>query len=139
MSKIEIEGLDKLKRALNSLPGEVRPLVLRGVATKPAKRAAVVARRMQPIGETGETAKTIGILKVKNSNQPFVEVGYRGRSLGHIYTSAETITRRGRGTIKGFPQLFHRAGDDIRTSAQKEMNVDITNILKRGMRKFGYT
>lgn len=138
MPNIEIIGVDNLKRALNNLPSEVRPIVLRGVATKPAQRAANVSRKMQPIGETGTTARTIGILRIKNANQTFVEVGYKGRSLGHIYTSGETITRRGRGTIKGFPNLFHKAGDEVRSTAQREMNVDLSNILAKAMKKYGY-
>lgn len=138
MANIEIIGVDKFKRALNSLPGEIRPMICRGVATKPAQRAAAVARRLQPIGSTGQTARTIGVLRVKNSNQPFVEVNYKGRSLGHIYTSGETITRSKRGTIKGFPNIFHKAGDEIRGSAQKEMNIDLTKILVRGLKKYGY-
>ncbi len=138
MSKIEIVGLDTFRRALNSLPSEVRPPVLRDLARKPATRAANEARRLQPIGNTGQTARTIGIQKVRNSKQPYVEVGYRGRSLGNIYTSGETITRHGRGTIKGFPQLFHRAGDLVLSSALSEMKIDITKVLVRGMRKYGY-
>ncbi len=139
MSKIEIMGVDRFRTALNSLPSEVRPLILRQVATKPAQRAAAVARRLQPIGETGRTARTIGIMKVRNGNQPYVEVNYKGRSLGHIYTSGETITRTKRGTVKGFPNIFHKAGGEIRTSAMREMNVDVTRILVRGLKKFGYT
>lgn len=139
MANIEIKGLDRLRLALNSVPQEIRPMVLRAIATKPAQRAAAEARRLQPIGDTGRTARTIGILKVKNPNQTFVEVNYKGRSLGHIYTSAESITRRGRGTIKGFPKLFHWAGDVVRDSAKKEMKVDVTKVMVRGLRKFGYT
>ena len=139
MANIEILGLDKWKRATMSLPNEIGPPVLRKVATGPANKAAAEARRLQPIGNTGQTARTIGILKVKNSKQPFVEVNYRGRSLGHIYTSGETITRSKRGSVKGFPQIFHKAGDNIRGTAQREMNADITKILVQGLKKYGYT
>eukprot|EP00919_Chromeraceae_sp_WS-2016_P068471 GHVR01162162.1.p1 GENE.GHVR01162162.1~~GHVR01162162.1.p1 ORF type:complete len:142 (-),score=10.42 GHVR01162162.1:180-605(-) len=139
MANIEIVGVDKFRFALGSLPGECRPVVCRQVANKPAQYAAAEARRMQPIGSTGKTARTIGILRVRNAQQPYVEVNYKGRSLGHIYTSGTTITRSGRGSVKGFPNIFHRAGDNVRGKAQREMKVDMTNILVRALKKYGYS
>ena len=135
---IEILGLEKLKTALSAMPEEMRPYVLREISRGPAQKAVVEARRLQPIGETGQTARTIGILRVKNPRQTWVEVSYKGRSLGHIYTSAESITRRGRGTIKGFPSIFKEAGENIRSGAVIEMKKDLTKVFVRGMKKFGY-
>lgn len=138
MPNIEILGLETFKTALNSLPSAIGPPTLRKIAAPVANRAAAEARRMQPIGLTGATARTIGTLKVRNSRQPFVEVGYRGRSLGHIYTSGTVITRSGRGSVKGFPQLFHKAGDNVKASGITQMKVDITKVLVGQMRKYGY-
>ena len=137
MAKVEILGLDKVKACFNSLSDDMRPYALRDLARKPALRAANIARQMQPIGDSGATAKTIGILKVKNTKQPYVEVDYRGRSLGHIYTSGDTISRKNRGTIKGFPRLFTRAGEAIGTSGKADMKADITKVFVRAFRKRG--
>ncbi len=134
-NNIEITGIDNIRRALNNLPNEVRPFVLRGIATKPANRAAQEARRLQPIGDTGETAQRIGLLRVKVTSQTWVEVGYRG-GLGNIYTSGESISRTNRGTVKGFPNLFHQAGQNIKSVSMSEMKVDITKVLVRGMKKY---
>jgi hypothetical protein len=137
MAKVEIVGLDKLKMVFGSMREEMRPYVLRDLARKPATRAASIARTLQPIGDTGATAKTIGVLRVKDNRQPYVEVDYRGRSLGHIYTSGQTITRKNRGTIKGFPKLFTRAGDQIKERGKAEMERDVTKVFVRAFRNRG--
>lgn len=138
MAKIEIQGLERLKGMLNGLRAEMRPAVLREIARKPATKAAGIARNLQPIGATGATARTIGIMKVKNAKWTFVEVGYRGRSLGNIYLSAPTITRQNRGTIKGFPWLFKRAGENLMTSGKIELKTDMSKFMGRIMRRHGY-
>jgi hypothetical protein len=92
---------------------------------------------LQPIGNTGQTAKTIGILRVKNLNQTFNEVGYRGRSLGHIYTSGNIIRRSKRGIVKGFPWLFSTAGQQMASSGRSEMKADITKVFVRAFKKRG--
>ncbi len=139
MAKVEIVGLDKLRNALTKgLPSDMTPYVLRELARKPAQSASKVARDLQPIGDTGATARTIGVRKVVNNKQTFVEVGYRGRSLGNIYLSAPTITRRKRGTIKGFPQLFVRTGEAIKVSGKAELKKDMSLLIARGLKKRGY-
>lgn len=137
MANVEIQGLDKLKTVLNALPEDFRPYLLRDLARKPANRATSAARQLQPIGDTGTMAKTIGVLRVKNQKQPFVEVGYRGQSLGHIYTSGERITRKKRGTVKGFPWLFTKAGLQIGNSARAEMKADVTKVFVRAFKRRG--
>lgn len=137
MAKVEILGLDKLKSVINQVPNDMRPIVLRDLARKPALRGSRIARDLQPIGDTGETAKTIGVLKVKNSKQPYVEVGYRGRSLGHIYVSKDVIKRAKRGSVEGFPWLFKKAGDSLSSSGKAEMRSDITKVFVRAFKKRG--
>lgn len=137
MANIEIIGLSRLKNVLNLVREDMRPMVLRDLARKPALRGGQIARQLQPIGDSGETAKTIGVLRVKNSKQPFVEVGYRGRSLGHIYTSGNTISRKNRGTIKGFPWLFKKAGGQLDASGRAEMKADLTKVFVRAFKNRG--
>lgn len=138
-AKVEIVGLDKLKRALVSIPQDMRAPILRDIARKPASQAAGIARRLFPYGNTGKTVRTIGVLKVKNGRQPYVEVGFRGRSLGYIYISKSTIQRAKRGTIKGTPWLFHRSGDMIMSSAKRQMKVELGGVIARHLRKYGYS
>lgn len=137
MAKLEIIGLDKLKRTLDRVVStEMRPMVLREIARKPAMRASNIARQLMPIGDTGATSRTIGILKVRNPKWSFVEVGFRGRSLGHIYMSGSVITRRKRGSVKGFPWLFNKTGN-VAGSMKGELKTDITKVFVRAFRKQG--
>jgi len=138
MAKIEIQGLDRLRGALKSLPKDLQPAILRDIARKPAMRASAVARSLQPIGDRGVTARTIGVLKTKNPRHTFVDVGYRGRSLGHIYMSGPTISRNKRGTVKGFPWLFKNTGEQVRTSGRASLKADISKIIGRSLRRRGY-
>lgn len=142
--KIEIQGLSEFNRFLSTqVPNEVRPSIIRGIARKPALKAVYEARRLQPIGETGQTARTIGILRVRDQRQTWVEVGYKGRSLGHIFTTPkkqlEYVVRRKRGRIKTFMWLFERAGQNISSVARNDIKTDITNILIRAFRRKGYS
>jgi hypothetical protein len=139
MARVEIIGLDKLRNALSrGLPSDMTPFVLREIARKPAQSASKVARDFMPIGDTGATGRTIGVRKVNNAKQTFVEVGFRGRSLGHIYISGETITRSKRGTVKGFPWLFRRTGESVKISGKAELKADMSKLIARGLKKRGY-
>jgi hypothetical protein len=139
MAKVEIIGLGKLREALSKgLPSDMTPYVLREIARKPALSASRVARDLMPIGETGATSRTIGVRKVNNNKQTFVEVGFRGRSLGHIYISGDTITRKGRGSVKGFPWLFVRTGSAVKVSGTAELKMDMSKLIARGLKKRGY-
>jgi len=139
-NNVEIIGLDNLKAALNrSIPAELRPGILRAIATKPAQRGAAIARALFPYGNTGRTVRTIGVIKVKNPKQPYVEVGFRGQSLGYIYISAPVINRKKRGSVKGTPWLFGRAGDQIKSSGKSEMKVDMSRAIAKALKKHGYT
>ncbi len=137
MAKVEIVGLEKLRGVFKQVPNDLRPYILRDMARKPANRGSGIARHLQPIGDTGATAKTIGVLKVKNNKQPYVEVGYRGRSLGHIYVSATAIKRTKRGTIKGFPWLFKKTGNALSSSGKAEMRADVTKAFVRAFKSRG--
>ncbi len=136
--KVEIIGLDKLQRMLATLAPELKPPVLREIARKPAQRAASIARNLFPYGSTDKTTRSIGTLKVKNSKQTFVQVGFRGRSKGYIFISKDVIHRKNRGSIKGTPWLFHRAGDLIGSIGKSELKADISKVIARHFRKSGY-
>ena len=138
MAKIEIRGLEKLKNTLKSLPKDLQPRILQDIARKPAMRASAVARTLQPIGDSGATARTIGIRKIRSPRQTFVEVGYRGRSLGHIYMSGPVIYRNKRGSVKGFPFLFKHTGEQVRTSGRMMLKTDLSKVIGRSLRKRGY-
>lgn len=138
MASVELVGADTVLKILNNLVSQdMRPMILRDIARKPALTAANRARDLMPIGDTGKTARTIGILKVKNPKWTFVEVGFRGRSLGHIYMSGSVIKRRKRGSVKGFPWLFEKTGSTLRTSLRQDLKVDITKVFIRAFKKKG--
>jgi hypothetical protein len=136
--KVEIQGLDQLKRALTSLPQNMQAPILRDISRTPAAKAASIARKLFPYGNSGKTARTIGTLKVKNAKQTFMEVGFRGRSLGYIYISKNVISRKKRGSVKGTPWLFHRSGDMITAEGTRQMRMDLGKVMARHFKKFGY-
>lgn len=137
MANIELIGADKLKRALAQvLPQDLRPMVLRELSKKPAMKAANIARQLIPIGDTGATVRTVGILKVRNPRWSFVEVGFRGRSLGHIYMSGDVIRRRKRGSVRGFPWLFEKTGANAQ-GLKGDMKVDITKAFVNAIKRRG--
>ena len=136
--KVEIQGMEQLKRALTSLPKEMRAPILRDVARTPAAKAASIARKLFPYGDTGKTVRTIGILKVKNPMQTFLEIGFSGRTFGYIYVSRNIISRQNRGSIKGTPWLFHRAGEMITAEGTRQMRMDLGKVMARHFKKFGY-
>ena len=145
--KIEIQGLSEFNRFLKTtVPDEVRPTIIRAIARKPALKAVHEARRLQPVGETGVMASTIGILRVKDPRQTWVEVGYKGRSKGHIFTTPKKQLQFVRHTsktdkwkIQTFMWLFQRAGDNISSVARNDIKTDITNILVRAFRRRGFS
>lgn len=137
-AKVEIQGLDKLKAALKTLPQEMRAATLRDIARKPAAVAAGQARKLFPYGSSGKTVRTIGTLKVKDNRQTYVQVGFRGRSLGYIYISKNVIQRNKRGSIKGTPWLFHRAGDMVTAEGTRMLRTDLGKVMARHLKKFGY-
>lgn len=137
-ANVEIQGLEQLKRALSSLPQEMKAPVLRDISRTPAAKAASIARKLFPYGSSGKTVRTIGVLKVKNTRQTFVEVGFRGRSLGYIYISKSVIQRKKRGSVKGTPWLFHRSGDMIAGEATRGLRTDLGKVMARHFKKFGY-
>jgi hypothetical protein len=137
--KVEIIGLENLKAALKSLPLEMRAPTLRAIATKPAQRAAAIARALFPYGKSGRTARTIGVMKVRDKRQPYVEVGFRGQSLGYIYVSKNVVTRKKRGSVKGVPWLFHRSGDRIEGGTKNELKVNLTRVMARQLKRYGYS
>ncbi len=137
MARVELVGASRLTSALHGLVSDdMRPMVLREIARRPAMKAANIARHLMPIGDTGKTAKTIGILKVKNPKWTFVEVGFRGRSLGHIYMSGAEIRRQKRGTVRGFPWLFEKTGQNAQ-GLKGEMRVDVTKLFVKSFQKRG--
>jgi hypothetical protein len=144
--KIEIKGLSEFNRFLSTtIPDEVRPSIIRGIARKPALKAVHEARRLQPVGDTGQMARTIGILRVANPRQTWVEVGYKGRSKGHIFTTPKKqleyvrhTKKKDKWKIKTFMWLFERAGQNISDVARNDIRTDITNIMVRAFRRKGY-
>lgn len=145
--KIEIQGLSEFNRFLSTtVPNEVRPSIIRGIARKPALKAVHEARRLQPVGDTGQMARTIGILRVKDPRQTWVEVGYKGRSKGHIFTTPKKqllvvrhTRKKDRWKINTFMWLFERAGQNISSVARNDIKSDITNILVRAFRRRGFS
>lgn len=139
---VEIQGLDKLQETFRMLPSELRPVILQAVARKAATPIVREARHLVP-QDTGKTAKSVGVLRVRNRMQPYVEVGFKGKSLGYIYlTGAKNRhTKKGayRGDIEKIPNPFHRAADHVGENVKKEMNLDLSKVIARALRKRGYT
>jgi hypothetical protein len=139
---VEIQGLDKLKGVFDRLPKELSASIIRNIARKASVPIIKEARHLVP-QDTGVTARSIGVLKVRHQLQPYVEVGFKGRSLGPIYLVGAQNRRKRSGASTGsvdkIPNPFHRAADSAGEQTKREMKLDIGKVIARYFRRKGYT
>jgi hypothetical protein len=139
---VELIGLDKLKDTFKQLPKELRPILIQNVARKVSTPIVREARHLVP-QLTGRTAKSIGVLKVKNKMQPYVEVGFKGKSLGFIYLVGAPMRKKksgaSTGSIQRIPNPFHRAADRVGAGVKREFNADIGRVIGKYLKRRGYT
>lgn len=140
VSKIEIQGLKELQNALKGLPRELEASVVRNVARKPANKIVSLARKMFPHKNTGATKRSFGILKVKDAAQRFLEIGIKGRSLAWIFMLGsrprEKKSGAKTGSISPVGNLVQEAAGNLGSSVTKEMSVDLTKVIARGLRRY---
>lgn len=141
VAKVEILGLRELQNAFKGLPKELEASVIRNVARKPANKIVSLARKMFKLRKTGATKRTFGILKVKDLKQKFLEIGIKGRSLAWIFMQGATGRKKksgaSTGDIKPIGNVIQEAAGSLDKVATKEMSVDLTKIIARGLRKYG--
>lgn len=138
---IEIEGLQELRKAFNGLPKELEASVIRNIARKPANKIVSLARRLFRFKLTGFTKRSFGILKVKDRRQMFIEVGVKGRSLAWIFMQGafnrrKKTTGAKTGDIKPIGNVIEEAAGNLDTAILKEMSVDITKIIAKGLKRY---
>lgn len=136
---IEIVGLEPLLKGLGNLEKELAPTIIRNVARKPANKIVSAARRLFTPKDTGVTKRTFGILKVKDSNQRFLEIGVKGRSLAWIFMLG-TMGRKKKsgpstGDIKPIGNVIWKAADQVNSAVTKEIAVDLNKIIAKGLRE----
>jgi hypothetical protein len=137
---IEIEGLTELRKAFEGIPKEVEASVVRNIARKPSNKIISVARHLLP-SDSGVTARSLGILKVKDRKQMFVELGIKaGRSLAYIYMfwkghGRVKKTGESTGKIKPTGNVIERAADKLRNTTMREMAVDISKVIAKAFKR----
>ena len=140
VDKIEIVGLEPLTKALKNLPQEVEASVIRNVARKPANKIVSLARKLFPVKRTGVTKRTFGILKVKDRKQRFLEIGIKGKSLAWIFMQGafgrEKKSGASTGDIKPVGNVIQEAAGSEGPAAMKEMQVDISKVIAKGLKKY---
>jgi hypothetical protein len=140
VSKIEIQGLGELQKALSNLPQEIEASVVRNIAKKPGNRVVSLARRLFTPKKTGVTKRSFGILKIKDSKQMFIEIGVKGRSLAWIFLSGTHGRKKKSGArtgdIKAIGNVFQEAAGQLDTSVTKEMSVELSKVIAKGLKKY---
>ena len=137
---IEIVGLEPLLKGLGSLEKELAPTIIRSVARKPSNKIVSLARKLFTPKDTGVTKRTFGILKVKDGNQRFLEIGVKGRSLAWIFMLGALGRKKksgaSTGDIKPIGNVIWKAADQVNNAVTKEMAVDLNKVIARGLRKY---
>jgi len=137
---IEIVGLDPLLKAFKGLPKEFSGSIVRNIARKPANRIISTARHLFP-SDSGVTKRSLGILKVKDHKQMFIELGIKGRSLAYIFMFWKGRERHKKsgastGEISSPGNVIFRAADQIGNRVMKELTVDLTKVMARGLKRY---
>lgn len=140
VSGIEIEGLTELRKAFENVPKEVEASVIRNIARKICNKIVSLARKLFTIKKTGFTKRSFGILKVKDRNQKFLEVGVKGRSLAWIFMigakDREKKSGAETGDIKPLGNVIQEAGGRLENSGVREMKVDLTKTIMKAFKRY---
>lgn len=140
MAKVEIVGIEKLRDTLKGFDKELESSIIRNIARKVSNPLIKAARVNTPI-KTGRTRRTIGVLKVKNRKQPFIEIGFRGQSLGYLFIKGTKDRRSKNGkTWKGVKayDMFEKASEQAGNHTKKEYNLEIGKVIAKHLRRKGY-
>jgi hypothetical protein len=142
VSKVELVGLDGLLRAFRKMPEEVGASTVRNIARKPANKIVSLARKLFTVKKSGASKRSIGILKVKNLKQMYIEIGIKGRSLANIFMFWKGIERHkdstgaSTGEIDGVGNVVQEAAGQLGDMATKEIAVDITKNLAKTLKRY---
>jgi ethanolamine utilization microcompartment shell protein EutL len=141
VSGIQIEGLEELQRAFKNVPEEVNASVIRNIARKPANKVVSLARKMFTIKKSGASKRSLGILKVKNNKQKFIEIGIKGRSLAYIFMFWKGMERKKKsgastGEIKPVGNVIQEAAGQLQSQVNKEISVDITKVIAKAIKRY---
>jgi hypothetical protein len=138
-NKIEIIGLKDLMKAFDGLPKEIGPSVIRNIARKPANKVTSIARSLFKFIKTGYSKRTIGVKRVKDRMQPYLEVGIKGRSLVPIFIKGAKGRKRKSGAktgdIKPIGNIITEAADKG-LMLNKEMAVDLSKHIARSLKRY---
>lgn len=144
VSGIEIEGLDELRILFKKMPEEVDASVVRNIARKPANKIVSLARKLFTRKDSGASKRSIGILKVKNLKQKFLEIGIKGRSLAYIWMFWKGIERHKESTGASTGELkvplgnvVQEAAGQLQSETMREMKIDITKTLAKAVKRYG--
>jgi hypothetical protein len=140
VSKIEIQGLDELRKAFKNVPEELEASVIRAIARKPGNKIVSLARKLFKPKDTGVTKRTFGILRVKDNKQKFIEIGVKGRSLAWIFMHGAFNRKKksgaSTGDIKPIGNVIQEAAGKLESAVTKEIAVDLNKTIARGLKRY---
>jgi hypothetical protein len=140
VSKIEIQGLDELRKAFKNVPEELEASVIRAIARKPGNKIVSLARKLFKPKDTGVTKRTFGILRVKDRKQKFIEIGIKGRSLAWIFMQGAFNRKKksgaSTGDIRPIGNVIQEAAGKLQTVVTKEIAVNLNKTIARGLKRY---
>jgi hypothetical protein len=140
VSKIEIQGLDELRKAFKNVPEELEASVIRAIARKPGNKIVSLARKLFKPKDTGVTKRTFGILRVKDNKQKFIEIGIKGRSLAWIFMQGAFNRKKksgaSTGDIKPIGNVIQEAAGKLESAVTKDIAVDLNKTIARGLKRY---
>lgn len=137
---IEIQGIEELRKAFANVPKEIEASVIRNIARKPGNKIISLARHLLP-ANTGQSARSLGFLKISDPKQTFIELGIKGRSLAYIFMFWKDKERfkdsgASTGRISSPGNVIDRAARQLQNSTIREMKIDITRTIAKAFKRY---
>jgi hypothetical protein len=136
---IEVIGIKELNNVLLGIPDAVAPSITRNILRKPANKIVSQARKDFKIKDTGATKRSIGLLKVRDRKQRFIEIGIKGRSLAWIFMlGAKNRKKRSganTGSIKAIGNVIQIAAEKIKSQVMEMIAADHSKTIEKVLKK----
>ena len=142
IESVELVGLKELQTAFKMVPEEVNASVIRNIARKPANKIIAKARELVDyLTPVTDGKKQIGVLRVKNVKQKFIEIGIKGKSWLYVFMFSKGQERHkdsgaSTGVIKPVGNLIQEAAGQVDSEVLKEMQVDITKTIAKAIKRY---
>lgn len=143
--QIRLTGVEQIDNVVKGLPLEINHKVLQEAHARAAKPLVYLQHRLAPVGETGNLAESLGIIKGQRAYEALglINVGPRvgGQYKGNIAPIVERGTKRRitkSGANRGIMPALHfleRAYEQTKTVVQENISVDLAKRVYAFMKR----